>query len=228
MFYCPKNIYNPYSLYRETPMSTANPTTSYFRVLHASPKSPSVDVYINDMLKFKNLAYADFTDYVEVMTGNYNVKIYPAGNKTSLVLSKNIFVPPGKVYTVSAMGILPNIDLLPIPETKVMDPLNKVFVKFAHLSPNVGPVDIVLPDGKILFKNVNYKEYTDYIEVPPGTYTLEARPTGTSTSILYVPNIRLKSDRYYTVYAVGLLKGTPGLQALIPLDGISYLDLNKD
>ena len=34
MFYCPKDVYNPYSLYR------VNPMTSYLRILHASPKSP--------------------------------------------------------------------------------------------------------------------------------------------------------------------------------------------
>ncbi|MCJ7689282.1 MAG: DUF4397 domain-containing protein, partial [Clostridiaceae bacterium] len=77
--------------------------TSYLRVLHASPKSPAVDVYINDILKAKNLAYADFTDYIEVITGNYNVKIYTTGTKTSPVLSKNIFIPPGKIYTVAAI-----------------------------------------------------------------------------------------------------------------------------
>ena len=180
------------------------------------------------MLKFKNLAYADFTDYIEVITGNYNVKIYAAGTKTSPVLSKNLFVPPEKIYTVAAIGLLPNIDLLPVPETKIMNPTDKAYIKFAHLSPNTGPVDIALPDGKILFKNISYKAFTDYIEVPAGTYTLEARPTGTKTTVLYVPNIKLKSQRFYTVYAIGLLKGQPGLQALIPLDGSSYLDVRED
>ncbi len=223
MFYCPKNIYNPYPLYRG-----GMPTTSYLRVLHASPKSPAVDVYINDMLKFKNLIYGAFTDYIEVITGNYNVKIYAAGTTTAPVLSKNIFVPPEEIYTVAAIGLLPNIDLLPIPETKVMDSDNMVYIKFAHLSPNAGPVDIVLADGKILFENISYKEFTDYIKVPAGTYILEARPTGTQTTALYVPNVKLKAGRFYTVYAVGLVKGSPGIQALIPLDGSSYLDLYKD
>jgi len=89
-------------------------------------------------------------------------------------------------------------------------------------------VDITLPDGKILFKNVKYKESTDYIQVPPGTYTIEARPTGTTTTALYVPNITLKSQRFYTVYAIGLVNDKPGLQALIPLDGSSYLDFRED
>lgn len=222
MFYCPKDVYNPYSLYR------VSPKTSYLRVLHASPKSPAVDVYINDMLKFNNLAYGNFTDYIEVITGNYNVKIYAAGTKTTPVLNKNFFVPPEKIFTIAAIGILPNLELLAVPEPKILEPTDKVYIKFAHLSPNAGPVDIVLPDGTILFKNISYKGLTDYIQVPAGTYILEVRPTGTKTTVLYVPNIKLKSQRFYTVYAIGLLNGTPGLQALIPLDGSSYLDPYKN
>jgi hypothetical protein len=202
--------------------------TSYLRILHASPKSPAVDVYINDIIKFKNLTYGAFTDYIEVITGNYNVKIYATGTKTSPVLNKSLFIPPEKIYTVAAIGLLPNLDILPIPETKIMDPADNVYIKFAHLSPNTGAVDITLPDGKILFKNISYKQFTDYIEVPAGTYTLEARPTGTSTTVLYIPNIKLKSERFYTVYAVGLINDKPGLQALIPLDGSSYLDFHED
>lgn len=222
MFYCPKNIYNPYSLYRVSPM------TSYLRILHASPKSPAVDVYINDMLKFRNLTYKSFTDYIDVVGGNYNVKIYAAGSKTVPVLNKNIFVTPEKIYTVAAIGLLPNIDILPIPEPKIVDPEDKAYVKFAHLSPNMPAVDITLPDGKILFNNISYKQFTDYIEVPAGTYTLEARPTGTTTTALYVPNVKLRSEHFYTVYAVGLINDNPGIQVLIPLDGSSYLDLNKE
>jgi len=234
MFYCPKNYNDPYSLYRDKPIYRENflcrvaPMNSYIRVLHASPKSPAVDVYINDMLKFKNLTYGSFSNYVEVISGDYNIKLYPAGTKTTPVLNKNVFIPPEKIYTVAAIGVLPKIDLLLVLEPKVNNPTNNAYVKFAHLSPNAGAVDVTVPDGKILFKNVNYKESTDYIQVPPGTYTFDVRPTGTKTTALYVPNVRLKSQRFYTVYAVGLAGDHPGLQALIPLDGSSYLDFRED
>jgi len=228
MFYYPKNESNFYSQYRVDSMYRVSPMTSYFRVLHSSPKSPAVDVYINDILKFKNLTYGAFTDYVEVMTGDYNIKLYAAGTKTSPVLNKDIFVPPEKIYTVAAIGLLPNIDLLLVLEPKVVNPSDKVYIKFAHLSPNAGAVDIALQGGKILFKNISYKQFTDYIEIPAGTYNLEVRPTGTTTIALYVPNIRLKPQRFYTVYAIGLASDQPGLQALIPLDGSSYLDFRED
>ena len=230
MFYCPKNYNDPYSLYRDSSfgcddsLNRVAPMNSYIRVLHSSPKSPAVDVYINNMLKFKNLTYGTFSDYVEVMSGDYNIKVYAAGTKTTPVLNKNVFIPKNSIYTVAAIGTLPNIDLLLVLEPKVNNPTNNAYVKFAHLSPNAGSVDVALPNGDILFKNVMYKESTNYIQVPAGTYTFEVRPTGTKTIALYVPNVRLKPQRFYTVYATGLAYDHPGLQALIPLDGSSYLD----
>ena len=176
------------------------------------------------MLKFKDISYGTFTNYVEVMYDEYNIKLYPAGTKTIPVLNKTVFIPPKNLHS-SSNSTVPNIDLLLVLEPKVNNPTNNAYVKFAHLSPNAGAVDVTLPDGKILFKNVNYKDSTDYIQVPAGTYTFQLRPTGTTTIALHVPNVKLKSQRFYTVYAVGLAGDHPGLQALIPLDGSSYLDL---
>jgi hypothetical protein len=70
---------------------------------------------------------------------------------------------------------------------------------------------------------VQFKDLENYIEVPIGRYTLEVRLAGTEIAILYIPNIRLRSDKYYTVYAIGLVGDEPSPQVLIPLDGISYL-----
>jgi len=47
----------------------------------------------------------------------------------------------------------------------------------------------------------------------------------TDIDMLYVPNINLKSDKYYTLYLIGLVTNFPAPQMLIPLDGISYLNI---
>ena len=198
-------------------------STSYIRVLHASPNAPAVDVYANSMLIAANLAYRDFTPYLKIRPGNYNVKVFPAGQKTNPVIDTNISVPPNSIFTVAAIGLLPNLSLLPILEPRMQIPPGKLFIRFAHLSPDAPAIDITLPDGTPLFRDVSYKEVTNYIPVNPGTYTLQARIAGTGDIVLQVPNITLYSNRFYTVYAIGLAEGTPGLQVLIPLDGNSYL-----
>lgn len=220
MFVCPYMLrFNSY--YR-------NPDPiSYIRVLHASPNAPAVDIYVNNNPTFRNIAYRKFSDYIPLTGGGlYNIKVFPAGNKTNPIINQNLFIPDGKIFTVAAIGEAPNISLFPIEDTPLVPIVQgKASVRFAHLSPDAPNVDITLPNGTKLFENVGYKGVTKYIPLSAGTYTVQARPTGTDKVVLTVPNIRLLPNNFYTLYAVGFASKTPGLQLLIPLDGNSYLQL---
>lgn len=196
---------------------------SYIRILHASPNAPAVDIYANNKLIAKNLPYKKFTEYLNVAPGEYKVQVYPAGTYNKPILNTTIEIAPNSIYTVAAINMLKDLQLFPIIEPhRALSP-SVAFVRFGHLSPNTPNVDITLPDGKKVFKDVEYKEVTGYLPLAPGNYTLQARPTGTNTIILNVPNINLKPNRFYTIYAVGLLNDNPPLEVLIPLDGNTYL-----
>ncbi|PKM51451.1 MAG: hypothetical protein CVV02_05805 [Firmicutes bacterium HGW-Firmicutes-7] len=196
---------------------------SYIRILHAVPNAPAVDVYANDTMIARNLPYNKFTEYLQVPPGPYNIRIYPSGEKNDDVLDADLTIPSNTITTIAAIGLLPEIDLFPILDPEQDIEPGKVCIRFTHLSPNAPPVDITLPDGTILFDDVMYEEVTDYLCINPGRFTLQARVAGTDQVVLNVPNIRLKPNRFYTVYAVGLVGDRPPLQVLIPLDGNSYI-----
>jgi hypothetical protein len=196
---------------------------AYIRILHASPDAPGVDVYANNNLVARNLTYKSFTEYTEIVPGQYNIKVFPAGSTSNPVIDTNITVPPNSIFTVAAVGTLSAISLQPISEPILAIPPGKLYVRFAHLSPDAPNVDITLADGTILFRNVGFRGVADYIPVNQGTYTIYVKLTGTDKTVLYVPNIRLTAGRFYTIYAVGLASGSPPLQVLIPLDGNSYI-----
>lgn len=216
MYYFAEECYN-------CPNSRMNPAISYIRILHASPNAPSVDIYANDKLIAKNLSYRNFTPYISVPKGEYNIKVYPAGTKDKAVIDTSLDLPGSSAFTVAAVGLLPNISLFPIVEHKKPLVPGKLYLRFAHLSPDAPPVDIVTPDGTKLFEDISYKEVADYIEVAPGNYTVNVNVAATNKTVLTVPNIKLLPNRFYTIYAIGLAGGKPSLQVLIPLDGISYL-----
>lgn len=208
----------PYDYYR------VNPQKSFVRLLHASPDAPAVDIYANNQPIARNFSYRSFTPYVSLDPGMYNIKIYPAGGpKVNPVLDTNITIPPQKIITLAAVGTLENLSLLPVPDPMMPRDPKKVYIRFVHLSPDAPNLDISLPNGTKLFEDVQYKEITNYIPINPGTYTLEAKVAGTDNTAIYVPNIKLKPNRFYTVYGIGLANGSPSLQVLIPLDGNSYL-----
>lgn len=195
----------------------------FIRLLNASPNMPAVDVYANDNLVARNLSYKEFTEYFPVPASSYHINAYPAGQKSNPVLAANVSVPAGSILTIAGVGSAPNLGVLPVSDRLMPIPPDKTYVKFVQLSPNTQAVDITLPDGTKLFSDVEFKEVTNYIAIEPGQYTFQARPSGTSSVILNVPNIDLKPNRFYTVYAVGLTGSNPTLQMLIALDGNSYI-----
>ena len=196
---------------------------SYMRIFNAAIGMQPVDVYINNTLIALRLQYQEFTEYLPLQPGYYNIKVYPAGTSQNPIANIDLNFPAQSIYTLAITGQMPDINILPIPDPiRPMD-IEKVYLRFGNLSPNMPNVDITFPDGTIIFGDVAYREVTDYIPLNPGLYILEARLSGTSRIILTVPNIHLKPHRFYSVYAVGLVQGNPPLQVVIPLDGNSYL-----
>jgi hypothetical protein len=214
------NMHPPQEPYN--PIQPAD-SMSYIRIFHASPDAPAVDIYANRNLIAKGLAYKQITNYIPVSPGNYNIQVFPAGQQRNPVINTNIAVTPRSTYTVAAVGTLSNIGLLPIPEiykpTVPMDILRKSYVRFVHLSPNAPAVDVTLANGTKLFENVKYKNYTNYIIVDSGNYTLLVKPSGSNQTVLTIPNIYLSPRMIYSIYAVGLVGNNPPLEAVMSLDG---------
>lgn len=215
-------MYNPYGSPCKKQFRVAH-TNSFIRVLHASPNAPGVDIYVNNVLTARDVTYKEFTQYIPLAGGLYNIKAYPTGTKVNPVIDTNVNIPPGSIFTIAVTGMLADIALTLIQEPPIQRLPSETFIRVAHLSPNTPHVDITLSSGAKLFTDVEYKEITDYIRIRPGVYELQARQAGTNNIILDVPNTNLRAGNIYTVYIVGLEKGNPPLQVLIPLDGSTYL-----
>jgi len=196
---------------------------AYIRILHASVNAPAVDIYANNDLIAENLKYGEFTDYISVMTGRYNIKVYPANKTKNPLIDTSFNVISNTITTIAAIGEFPDISLLPIEDPRIPIRPNRAYVRVAHLSPNAPNLNLSQEDGILLFKNIAYKEVSDYLSLRPITYNFKIKPIGSDKTLLYVPNARLTRDRFYTLYIIGLVGANPPLQMLIPLDGNSYL-----
>lgn len=189
------------------------------RVMHAVPDAPNVDVYANNQMVVDNLAFGDYTDYLSVPEGTYEISLYVAGTKNSPVLSDTLTVNSNSISTVAAVGNLSDIEFLAITDANEVKTPGKSMIRFLHLSPNAPAVDITLPDGTVIFSDTSFLQITPYIDVMPMDYTLQVRVAGTEDIVLTVPNVGLDADKYYTVYAIGLVGENPELQALLIQDG---------
>lgn len=192
--------------------------SSLVRVFHAAPQAPNVDVYVNDQMVFSNLAFGDFTRYVYLDEGEYNVSVYLAGQKDRPVINQMVDVPSQQIFTIAATGNLDNLGLLVIPDKVSKSPSqNYSSVRVIHLSPNAPGVDILV-DGDTLFEDISFGEGTDYVDLNPETYNVNV-VLNTDKSVVLPLKITLNPDKIYTIYIIG---NPPTLQAVQVVDGNTY------
>ena len=79
-------------------------------------------------------------------------------------------------------------------------------VTVAHFAPFAENIDdtsvSVALNGTVAIENVKFKDFTDYIPLPAGEYTVDIIPTGTST-VAITATYTLEDGKDYTVYASG-------------------------
>lgn len=92
----------------------------------------------------------------------------------------------------------------------------KAKVRFLHLAPNAPSVGVYnTVTNAVLFPNRAYRatstgsgssrvDFTNFIEVDAGTYTLDVRTTATAMPVLVLPALAFEAGKIYTVYARGL------------------------
>ena len=183
------------------------------RVAHASPDAPAVDVLVNDAVAIPNVPFKDVTDYAELPAGTYNVKVVPTGATEPVVIEADLTLAAGTDYTVAAVNVLAAIEPLVLVDNNSDPAEGNAHVRFVHASPDAPAVDIAVTGGPVLFPDVEFKEATDYLPVPAGTYDLEVRLAGTDTAVLSLPGVTLIEGDVYTAWAMGLVAGS-GEQAL--------------
>lgn len=193
----------------------------YIRVLHTVPDAPNVDVYIDKTLIAKNLSYKQYTAYMPIPQGTYEISLYTAGSTNSPIINYSLNIEIDTRTTVAVVGTLNSISFLAIPDYGATIPLNlnEADIRFIHLSPNAPTVDIAFSTGFIIFENISFQERTLYKTVPAIKYTFQVRVAGTSSVALTIPDIVLESKTVYTIYVIGFLDRTPELEALIIIDG---------
>ncbi len=192
--------------------------SSLVRIFHAAPQAQNIDVYVNDQMVFSDLAFGDFTKYVYLDEGEYNVSVYLAGQKDRPIINQMVDVSSQQIFTVAATGNLDNLGLLVIPDKVSKSPSQSYSsLRVIHLSPNAPGVDILV-DGDKLFEDISFEEGTDYVDLNPGTYNVNV-VLNTDKSIVLPLKVTLNPDKIYTIYIMG---NPPTLQAVQVVDGNTY------
>lgn len=197
---------------------------AYIRFFHAlALETPvNVDIYVNNDLVISNLSYESFTNYLTAYPGSYEIKLYPTGNKTDLLLNAHVVLSPNMIYTAAIVGTSDDVGLEVIDDVVRNSITTKSHMRFANLSETSEAVNIYI-DGILVVEDLAYLDLTDYLSLKSGRHTMRVTISKTGQTVVSHPNLQLIAGNYYMTYVVGILSSRPEIEVVIPLEGTSYL-----
>lgn len=196
---------------------------SRVRVLHSSPDTPAVDIYVDGSPVITNLGFGQFSDYAALSPGRHQIQVFPAsalGAGTPVIVTSAEFAS-NESYTIAAVGNLGSIQAVALLDTTSPPAPDMAKVRAFHTSPDAPSVDVQTKSGTKLFKNISFKEATPFVEVPADIVDLDIVPSGSTEPVLSISGYPLEAGYLYTFVALGLLKGTPGFKIVAIVDPVT-------
>jgi len=185
-------------------------TTAFVRIVHASPDIGTADVFLDGNKILSNFEFGTVTGYVPIPAGPHKVVVGLIGTGPNAgILTQNIAVQPGVVYTVAALGTKASGFALQIFIDNNVVTGGMAKLRVYHLSPDSGTVNVASSSSTIV-AGLAYKQASDYVTIPPGSYTFNVT---TSTANTPAPvTASLKALTVTSIFVVGLANGTPKLE----------------
>ena len=198
---------------------------SFFRVLNTYTNE--LDVQVNEIVMAENLNAGEFTRYVKLNPGTYQVKIYKSEPKR-LIFESMIDIENNLSYT----GVIAvddedktDISVLMIPEAKENAIIGKMAaVRLINLAVDAPDLELIASDKTILFSGINCGDVSSNVAVPSGLYTLTLKERKSKKDIKTI-TVDFAPRMHYTLFVYGKYDETPDVKIIIPEDGVNYLEL---
>lgn len=192
--------------------ASAAPPVGFARIIHAAPAAGNVDVFMDGMKLPASVAFGTITAYAPVAAGPHRIQIAPAGRGVgAAVIDSTVTIAPQAAYTLAALGTTATGYSLKafVDNNLLATGRNMTKVRVYHLSPNAGPVNVAAR-GRMLAGSLAYPNASDYMTVPAGSYSFNVRANRFGATVPVQATLR--ADTVTSVFAIGLLRGTPGFR----------------
>lgn len=192
--------------------------SSKIRFLHACLQPNIFDIYLKDCILCPSFSYFDYTGYHDIEHGKVVLRVCPPKKQFS-ILDAYTYVAENSYQTAVVTGLNGNLSLFVVPDAYIPLSFNKAFIRFVNLAPNTELDLTVYDSSQITFRNITYKEVTDYYPLYSDTYDIIARMTKTNQIFLTLKNIKLLENRFYTIYIFGFSRDSTSPGYLLFTDG---------
>ena len=172
----------PSSYVVELPAAETGLGTAQVQIVHNSP-SPAVDIYVDGTLAVENFTYRSSTGLVDLPL-NTVVGIAPTGG--DIIAEFPFTLEQSEDYVVVASGILNDtanpFTLLASTLEQDAEDDQSFALNILHGVTDAPAVDIYA-DGELVVENLSYGEFTGYLQVPVGDYTIDITAHGAEEAV---------------------------------------------
>ncbi len=188
-----------------------------FNVLHGSTDAPAVDIAVVGLgTVINSLAYPEFTPYLSVDPGVYQVQVIPSGSGNVLATYvadlSGLTGGAARVFASGLLGGTPAFGLFAaladgtVIELPLVPPPAFARVQVIHNSPS--PTVDVYANSDLLIDNFVYRSATTFIDVPAGVdITLGIAPENSTSAADAIAtfDVNLEQGKRYIVTASGIV-----------------------
>lgn len=188
------------------------------RVFMAAVDS-GVDVWIDDVQLTNNARFKSLTAYSSRPEGNYALKIYPAGKKSSTLVNTSFRFAAPKDYTIIVYGkqadssINTQVEI----DRNTLDGSNNTSVRLGNYIASAGTLTLATAGTNVILGNARYGETDEYVSIASGTYSLILNDSN-SKLVAKLDNVALGPNTTVSVFAIGLNTDTPAPTLLVNTD----------
>lgn len=197
-----------------TPGGTTPPdAASRVRVVHAAPRAPTLDVFVDNVLREGRVVYGSASPYLNVPPG------VPAVAVRAILTGEPIASGPTAVnassdVTVLAIGIYPANTLFALRDSNAAAAGDSARVRIVDAAPNGGAFDVYVTepgaslDGRApVLTGFVYTAVSEYLTLPAGAWRIAATLPGTATLVLDTGEQRLQPGEVRTAVILDDSKG---------------------
>lgn len=174
-------------------------TTQYgtVRFLNAAAGYNPFVIYINEQLVVRSLENSEISQYGRVSAGRQIVTV--AGQNGYVYIQKSITVKSGSATTVAIINTASGLDILEISDSACYASAGNGCLRACNLSSTNPSINVTLNRGYLTFRNVRYKEVTNFAYLPSGNYNIQVANSNSSMTLVS-SSIFVRSNASYTIY----------------------------
>ncbi|MBC8536846.1 DUF4397 domain-containing protein [Feifania hominis] len=146
----------------------AGSPTGLVRFLNAADGYVPFQIFVNNWRVVRQLGYASLTPYGYVTEGFQTVSV--VGQDGYVYLQKPVPFRANDTATIAVINTAGGLDLLQIADATCTRPYGMSCLRMANLAWDSDPLDLLLRDGRTVFRDVRFKEVTSVVRVRPGSY----------------------------------------------------------